>query len=317
MPEQTANDLLSHVGERLSIRIQSEEGHTEDVVGILLPTGQLETKSGLKSFDPSEVIAWRVVLAPRGTGTPASQRVLEIELASSELWSGPAHLRTARWLLRAAGGYTRRANSMVPCAPPWESTVWNENSLDDDIAEADRFYQSRSLPTVISLPIPLFDDVASSLYERGWKSSLDISVMVRISRDKVITENTFREIQSATTPSAEWITAHARELGTQGEQVLLSGNPLFLSFFTSEEVVGSARVGFAQGWSALGAVRVNPDFRRQGIARALVECAINSANEREYPFMFLQVDCHNQPAIALYKSLGFTEHHRNIYLSRE
>jgi ribosomal protein S18 acetylase RimI-like enzyme len=64
-------------------------------------------------------------------------------------------------------------------------------------------------------------------------------------------------------------------------------------------------------------VRVNPDFRRQGIARALVECAINSANEREYPFMFLQVDCHNQPAIALYKSLGFTEHHRNIYLSRE
>ena len=206
---------------------------------------------------------------------------------------------------------------MVPCAPPWESTVWNKSSLDDDIAEADRFYQSRSLPTVISLPIPLFDDVASSLYERGWKSNLDISVMVRISHDKVITENTFSEIQSATTPSAEWITAHARELGTQGEQVLLSGNPLFLSFFTSEEVVGSARVGFAQGWSALGAVRVNPDFRRQGIARALVECAINSANEREYPFMFLQVDCHNQPAIALYKSLGFTEHHRNIYLSRE
>ena len=317
LPERAAHDLLSHVGKRLSVRIQSEEGHTEDVVGILLPNGQLETKSGLKSFDTSKVVAWRVVLTPRGTGTPASQRVLDIELASSELWSGPEHLRTARWLLRAADGYTRRANSMVPCAPPWESTVWNKSSLDDDIAEADRFYQSRSLPTVISLPIPLFDDVASSLYERGWKSNLDISVMVRVSRDKVVTENTFSEIQSATTPSAEWITAHARELGTQGEQVLLSGNPLFLSFFTSEEVVGSARVGFAQGWSALGAVRVNPDFRRQGIARALVECAINSANEHEYPFMFLQVDCHNQPAIALYKSLGFTEHHRNIYLSRE
>ncbi|PHX75915.1 MAG: hypothetical protein CK545_02595 [Actinobacteria bacterium] len=317
LPERAPNDLLSHVGKRLSIRIQSEEGHTEDVVGILLATGQLETKSGLKSFDTSKVVAWRVVLAPRGTGTPASQRVLDIELASSELWSGPEHLRTARWLLRAADGYTRRANSMVPCAPPWESTVWNESSLDHDIAEADRFYQSRSLPTIISLPIPLFDDVASSLHKRGWKSNLDISVMVRVSRDKVITENTFSEIQSATTPSAEWITAHGRELGTQGEQVLLSGNPLFLSYSKLEEVVGSARVGFAQSWSALGAVRVNSDFRRQGIARALVECAINSANEHGYPFMLLQVDCHNQPAIALYESLGFTEHHRNIYLSRE
>ena len=302
LPERAANDLLSHVGKRLSVRIQSEEGHTEDVVGILLPNGQLETKSGLKSFDTSKVVAWRVVLTPRGTGTPASQRVLDIELASSELWSGPEHLQTTRWLLRAADGYTRRANSMVPCAPPWESTVWNENSLDDDIAEADRFYQSRSLPTIISLPLPLFDGLASSLYERGWK---------------VITENTFSEIQSATTPSARWITAHGRELGSQGEQVLLSGNPLFLSYSKSEEVVGIARVGFAQSWSALGAVRVNSDFRRQGIARALAECAINSANERGYPFMFLQVDCDNHPAIELYKSLGFTEHHRNIYLSRE
>ncbi|MTB13848.1 MAG: GNAT family N-acetyltransferase, partial [Actinobacteria bacterium] len=85
----------------------------------------------------------------------------------------------------------------------------------------------------------------------------------------------------------------------------------------SEEVVGIARIGFAQSWSALGAVRVNPDFRRQGIARALGECAINSANERGYPFMLLQVDCDNHPAIELYKSLGFTQHHRNIYLSRE
>ncbi|CAB4691658.1 unannotated protein [freshwater metagenome] len=317
MPEQRANDLLSHVGERLSVRIESEEGHTEDFVGILLPTGQLETKTGLKSFDPSKVVAWRVVLAPRGTGTPASQRVLEIELASSELWSGPEHLRTARWLLRAAGGYTRRANSMVPCVPPWESTLWDENSLDDDIAEADRFYQSRSLPTIISLPLPLFDGLASSLYERGWKSHLDLSVMVRISRDKIVTKNSFTEIQSATTPSARWITAHGRELGSQGEQVLRSGNPLFLSYSKSEEVVGIARIGFAQSWSALGAVRVNPDFRRQGIARALGECAINSANERGYPFMFLQVDCNNHPAIELYKSLGFTQHHRNIYLSRE
>ena len=187
MPEQSANDLLTHVGERLSIRVQSEEGHTDDLVGILLPSGELETKGGVRAFDPAHVVAWRVVKAPLGTGIPMSQRILDIESASSELWTTSDQERTPRWLMRAAGGYTRRANSMIPIAAPWQSNVWGATSLEDDLSEGERFYHARGLPMIVALPLPLFEGLATDLLANGWKKSLDISVMVRIDR-KLVSE---------------------------------------------------------------------------------------------------------------------------------
>ena len=317
MPEQSANDLLTHVGERLSVRVQSEEGHTDDLVGILLPSGELETKSGVRAFDPAHVVAWRVVKAPLGTGIPMSQRILDIESASSELWTTSDQERTPRWLMRAAGGYTRRANSMIPIAAPWESKVWGASSLEDDLAEGERFYHARGLPTILALPLPLFEGLASDLLAKGWKKSLDISVMVRIDRKLVSEIAGDHRIEISTVPDARWITAHGREIGSQGYEVLTSGTPKFLSYIHDGEVVATARVGFSGQWSALGAVRVAPEHRRQGIARALVMHSINLAQNEGFPFMLLQVDCDNLGAIALYESLGFTHHHRNIYLSRK
>lgn len=319
LPEQAANDLLRHVGERLSIRVQSEQGHTNDLVGVLLPTGELETKSGVRTFDPARVVAWRVVKAPRGTGIPMSQRILDIEGASSELWAPTNQERSPRWHLRAAGGYTRRANSMIPLAAPWESKAWSGSSLDADLAEGDRFYQAHGLPTIVALPLPLYEDLAALLIARKWRSMLDISVMVRIDRNSVdeISKEHLGQIEISPAPDVAWIDAHGRALGNDGHSVLTSGTPRFLSYVIDNEIVGTARVGFARQWSALGAVRVDAKHRRKGIARALVERAINLAQDQGFPFMLLQVDCDNHAAIALYESLGFTHHHRNTYLSRD
>ena len=322
MPEQSANDLLTHVGERLSIRVQSEEGHTDDLVGILLPSGELETKSGVRAFDPGHVVAWRVVKAPLGTGIPMSQRILDIESASSELWTTSDQERTPRWLMRAADGYTRRANSMIPIAAPWESNAWGASSLEDDLAEGERFYHARGLPTILALPLPLFAGLATDLLAKGWKKSLDISVMVRIDRKLVSEIAGDHRIEISSVPDARWITAHGREIGSQGYEVLTSGSAQFLSYLHhdylhQDEVVATARVGFSGRWSALGAVRVAPEHRRKGIARALVTSSINLAQNEGFPFMFLQVDCDNHAAVSLYESLGFAHHHRDIYLSRD
>lgn len=62
-------------------------------------------------------------------------------------------------------------------------------------------------------------------------------------------------------------------------------------------------------------VYVDPAYRRQGIAKALMEHAQTWAKERGYTQMGLQVFTDNQPAIELYQQLGYQP--RSIAMMRE
>lgn len=57
-------------------------------------------------------------------------------------------------------------------------------------------------------------------------------------------------------------------------------------------------------------VAVHPDFRRQGIARALTDAALRHLHSIGADFPWLQVRDDNPPAIQLYESLGFQEQFR-------
>jgi ribosomal protein S18 acetylase RimI-like enzyme len=62
-------------------------------------------------------------------------------------------------------------------------------------------------------------------------------------------------------------------------------------------------------WSGLSLVEVMPQARRQGLAkqitRALAGWAAGAGAMRAY----LQVEQHNEAAVRLYGTLGFTTHH--------
>jgi GNAT superfamily N-acetyltransferase len=57
-------------------------------------------------------------------------------------------------------------------------------------------------------------------------------------------------------------------------------------------------------------VAVHPDFRRRGIARQLTSQAIAHARQRGIPEVWLHVREENDPAVTLYRSLGFAERAR-------
>ena len=61
------------------------------------------------------------------------------------------------------------------------------------------------------------------------------------------------------------------------------------------------------GWADMMNLAVDPDYRKQGIGRRLVEELICRLKEDEVTCLTLEVRASNDPAISLYKSMGFTE----------
>lgn len=54
-------------------------------------------------------------------------------------------------------------------------------------------------------------------------------------------------------------------------------------------------------------VAVAKDYRRRGIAKALISDFVRLSGEKQLAFMTLEVRASNENAISLYKSFGFTE----------
>jgi ribosomal protein S18 acetylase RimI-like enzyme len=59
-------------------------------------------------------------------------------------------------------------------------------------------------------------------------------------------------------------------------------------------------------------VAVHPNFRRRGIARGLVEYAIEQIRSHRGRIIYLQVDAENESAVRVYRELGFLEIARRI-----
>ena len=75
---------------------------------------------------------------------------------------------------------------------------------------------------------------------------------------------------------------------------------------------GDIVTGYVGSQSVLGEsdmmnVAVHPDYRRQGIAEALVTHLVQALREKGNHCLTLEVRVSNIPAIALYEKLGFTQ----------
>lgn len=70
-------------------------------------------------------------------------------------------------------------------------------------------------------------------------------------------------------------------------------------------------------WVGIHDLTVDPAHRRQGLATQVMATLVAWAAEQGGRTVWLHVETDNEPALALYDSLGFSEHHRCRYLSPE
>jgi hypothetical protein len=76
------------------------------------------------------------------------QAIIELERAAAEHWRGTEQQWLGEWLLRAAEGFTGRANSALPLGDPGLP-------LDDALAAVTGWYRARGLPPMVAVPMPL------------------------------------------------------------------------------------------------------------------------------------------------------------------
>ena len=81
----------------------------------------------------------------------------------------------------------------------------------------------------------------------------------------------------------------------------------FLLAVEGEELLGYVGLMTVLDEGYLSNVAVSPEYRRQGIAEALLTALLARARARKLSFVTLEVRAGNTPAQALYRKLGFQE----------
>ena len=79
-----------------------------------------------------------------------------------------------------------------------------------------------------------------------------------------------------------------------------------------EEIVGLTVVRPIQDIGMLGPIAILPKYRRQGLGRALMEVSFRGTVQNGFSKMQLEFDITNEPALQLYRELGFQHVHRLV-----
>ncbi len=238
-----------------------------------------------------------------------------LELAAAPGWRAPDEARLGDWLLRAAGGFTGRANSALAAGDPGLP-------LAGTIEAVTRWYAARGLPPTIAVPYPVARPERSELDQilagLGWTVRADAAiVMTATTADVAGYVRQGAAVAIDPVPDAGWLGQyHYRGQPLPSIAVrLLTSAPwqAFASIRERGETIAIGRVAASGDWAGLTAIEVDPHHHRRGLGTAVTAALAAHAADRGFRNLYLQVTDRNVGARSLYRQLGFTDHHGYHY----
>lgn len=238
----------------------------------------------------------------------------EFELIAAKGWRAPEEARLGQWLLRAAGGFTGRANSALAAGDPGLPLPDAVNAVKD-------WYAEKGLPAMIAVPYPLDRPEAAPadryLGELGWSLRDDPATVLTAPAAAVASLAPDAPVRVDPEPDDAWLGLYhyrGQELPPIARRVLLSAPfQAFASVRRDGWPVAIGRVAVADGWAGLTAIEVAPDHRREGLATVITAALARVAAARGAAEVYLQVADGNHAARALYARCGFTARHGYRY----
>ncbi|WP_093799206.1 GNAT family N-acetyltransferase [Streptomyces sp. Wb2n-11] len=306
------------VGKRVSVRRLDDAGAPgakfTDTVGVLTSwdSGVLSiTRRGGESvrIAESSLVAGKAVpSAPARRRGPAAT-FEELSRTCARAWQPVESEPLGEWRLRAAGGFTRRANSVLPLGDPGMP-------VGAALERVREWYAARGLPAYVQVSTGAEgtqERLAAELERLGWIR--DVSAEVRIAALAPVGDRDadVSRVRLERTCDTAWLARYQRfgEPGPHVTKVLESGPSVWFA-----SVPGEGEAPLAIGrcvvdgrWAGFLAVEVDPAHRRQGLAGAVMTALARRALEEGASAAWLQVEADNEGARALYDGMGFATHH--------
>ncbi|MEU6101840.1 GNAT family N-acetyltransferase [Streptomyces flaveolus] len=303
------------VGKRVSVRRLSEPGAAgekfTDTVGVLTSWDNgvllITRKSGESvRIAESTLVAGKVVpSAPARRRGPAASYE-ELARVASRAWRPVESEWLGEWELRAAAGFTRRANSVLPLGDPGMP-------LDDALTAVRRWYGARGLPAYVQTATGAEGTqelLCAELERRGWVREVTAEVWTgglapvadRAEGAGVVLS---READEA------WLARYQRKGVSEVALRVLGGGPSvwFATVPGAEAPAAIGRCVVDGRWASFAAVEVDPVQRRRGLATEVMAALARRALDEGASAACLQVEADNAGARALYAGMGFSAHH--------
>lgn len=306
------------VGKRVTIRYASTDGRSAtDVVGRLL---MLDARAALverRDGTPVEVDRQAIILSrvvptlPRRSRRARDIHTDQLTAIASRGWPAPVSEALGAWQLRAAGGFTGRANSAAVHGEPGME-------LAEALEAVERFYARQELPALAQV-------VQGSRWDNAFETAGWVptggalgGAVVRVADLRTVAPDPDPDPDAdaivAAHASDEWLRLYHRVEDPAAARSVLEG-PSTVGFVQLETPVAAiGRVVVTGEWAGLAGVEVLAPRRREGLARRIVETSIAWALARGADKAYLQTTSDNVAAIELYRPYGFEEHHRYRYL---
>lgn len=304
------------VGKRVSVRRLQDSGVTEqkftDTVGVLTSWDNgvlvITRRDGEHvRISESSLVAGKVVPAApaRRRGPAASYE--ELARVTARGWRPLESERLGEWELRAAAGFTRRANSALPLGDPGVS-------LDEALSAVRGWYGARSLPAYLQTATGAEGTqelLCAELERRGWVREVSAEVWTGALAPVADRAEGERVVLSRDA-DAGWLARYQlKGVSEVALRVLGSGSSVWFASVPGEGGTPAAigRCVVDGRWAGFAAVEVDPALRRRGLATDVMAALARRALEEGASAAWLQVEADNAGARSLYAGLGFGVHH--------
>jgi ribosomal protein S18 acetylase RimI-like enzyme len=236
--------------------------------------------------------------------------VADLERLAACSWRGLEEQPYGDWLLRAGGGFTGRANSVLTVGEP-------PTPLPDAVAAVARWYGARGLRPRAQVPLPGAEAADAAFAAAGWSRDEDVCVLTAPLAGWPSSDV---QVELAAEPDDAWLAGYryrGSRLPPVAAQILVGADsPAFASVRLDPPpapLAAVARGVVVERWLCVTAVTVAEEHRRRGLATAVMTALGDWAAGRGAVACVLQVVASNAAAQGLYDRLGFTEHHRYHY----